>query len=175
MKLICLERKTIILLALIFRQFGLSVFRSGSNTKRVTEFFEQHHQYYQQLFEKLEHTVVVEYGKTKIVRGIQRRKTTGFIKNILINRNCFFKSDFEQIVHIYFFGFELLKTKQIEQNEEWMILGQELMGISNYLIDLKLSKSERKIVNRIEHFDQNQIFDGTSYSVEQALKVLCIN
>lgn len=171
MKVVCLDKKSFMLLALILRQFGLSVGRSGSDTVRVSGFFKDNFRNYTLLREKLAH--IIEVNNFDIVwnQNIERKFPSG-IWNLFIKKTCFFESDFRHITKVYFTGFEILKSGKIEQDENWMVLGQELMMYSQNLIDSKLSKKERKIVNRIEHFDQNPAFDATSYSIKEALSLL---
>jgi hypothetical protein len=57
----------------------------------------------------------------------------------------------------------------IEQNEEWVVLGHQFMLYFDYLIDRKLSSKEKKIVIKIEHFDQNELVQNKYYSVNEAL------
>ena len=160
------------LLALILRQFGLSVFRSGSNTQRVSQFFKDNYEFYELLKENLNHTITNH--NIEIERGgeIEKKMPTGIIANFFIKKTCFYEIDFHQIIKIYFSGIEILESGNIQQNEKWSTIGHELMVLTHQLIEPKLSKTERKIVIRIEHFEQNELVYEYYYSIEEALDLL---
>jgi hypothetical protein len=155
----------------VLRQFGLSVARSGSDMKRVTFFLEKNHIFYKQLKKKLEQIVVKNNLKIDLDGGVELKIPTGII-NCFIRRTCFYQSDFRQLIKAYFFGFKLVETGNIIKNEEWIMLGHELMILTHQLIEAKLSKKERKIVQRVEHFEQNEFVYDKYFSIEEALDLL---
>ncbi|OBX26574.1 hypothetical protein LX77_00846 [Gelidibacter algens] len=171
MKLVCLNRSSFILLALILRQLGLSVFRSGPNTENVYLFLKKNYGCYNLLKEKLSHTIN-KYDLEINWRGeIEKKRPTGMV-NLFISKSCFYESDFNHIIKIYLSGCEIIESGKIEQNDRWIILGHEAMILSNDLIDFKLSKRERKIVNLVEHFAQNEMVHDKYYTIEEALSIL---
>lgn len=171
MKLICLDRSTFILLALILRQFGLSVFRSGSKTEDISLFFKKNYKNYELLKEKLVHTINTYNLEIDWVDP-PKSDHTSMIANFLNRRLCFYESDFLQIIKIYFSGCEIIESGKIEQNERWITLGPKAIIFSGNLIAFKLSKKERKIVNLVEHFEQNEWVGDKYYSIEEAMEIL---
>ncbi|MBJ7880434.1 hypothetical protein [Gelidibacter salicanalis] len=171
MKLVCLDRRSFILLALVLRQFGLSVGRSASMTEDITLFFKKNRTYYQVLREKLNQIVEKNDLKINWQVEIRERHPTGIV-NLFIKKSCFYESDFNHIIKIFFSGFEIIESGKIEQDDKWIDLGHEAMMFSRYLIDRKLSKSEKIIVDLVEHFEQNEMVHDKFYTIKDALSIL---
>jgi hypothetical protein len=172
MKLICLDKKTFFLLALVLRQFGLSVFRSGSDTKGISQFFKNNNKLYDLLTESLNNLIRKNNIELEYNFKIEKKSPMGIIPNLLIKRKCFYLSDFSLIINVYFSGFKILKSGKFKLNEEWATIGHQLMALTNQLIEPKLSKKEKKIINRIEHFCQNDLVYDKYFSLQEALDLL---
>lgn len=173
MKFVCLDRNTFVLLALILRQLGLSIFRSASKTEDINLFFKKNYINYELLKEKLVH-IINNYDLEIDWDDPPKSNHTSMIANFFTKKLCFYEFDFQQIVKIYFSACEIIETGKIEQNDRWITLGPKAMLFSGNLIAFKLSKKEKKIVNLIEHFEQNEWVQDKYYSVDEAMAILVI-
>ena len=159
-----LKNQNIILLALLYRQMSLSMYRH-SNEEDFFEYFEKRLHYYEKGISMLYETAIYN----------QKNENYGYsfldrLKSILIGKKVM---KYEEILLLYKIlkeFVEFVKDKNTDKDYRYLELARPSYIIYYDVLRKKITSKEKRIIDKVEHYGQN--INLNLFSIKQILGVL---